>query len=495
MTNKKLISWIVAFFVLVISFFILRTISLNNLPVFVDEAIYVRWSQVMKSEASLRFLPMSDGKQPLFMWVTMPSFKVFSDPLVAGRMVSVFSGFGTMAGIIILTYLLYKSLYVSFLAGAIYSVIPFAVFFNRMALADSMLAMFGVWSLVFGYLFSKTLRLDYAMLTGFALGGGLLTKSPAIFFYFWVLITIIFFADIKNLKNNLPKVGQLLLGLLAILVISQTMNAILKLGPNSNMAGLRNQDYLYSFREVLSHPLSPLIPNLKTSLNWLWLLLTPAIFIFIFITDKEKQSKKYFIFLLLLTLIPLLAQASVAKVYTSRYILFTISPLIIIAANNLSKINKYLIAFFLLAPTLLSIKYIYVPEKVNMPFDMVTGYYQDWTSGWGQKEIANYLIDRHFQGKKIVVFTEGFFGTLPDGLQIYTQSYPHLTVVGSTPIAEVIPDGLVKTSLDNERYFVINKSRNKLPESELAKLELIKEYPKLTRSDGTRESLQFYQLK
>ena len=122
------------------------------------------------------------------MWVTMPALKIFSDPLVAGRMVSVFSGFGTLVGIAILTYLLYDSLFAAALASLIYSLVPFTVFFNRMALADSMLAMFGVWSLVFGYLFSKTLRLDYAMLTGFALGGGLLTKSPAIFFYLWVLV-------------------------------------------------------------------------------------------------------------------------------------------------------------------------------------------------------------------------------------------------------------------------------------------------------------------
>lgn len=495
MTSKKLAILVVATTILVITFFILRTISLNNLPVFVDEAIYVRWSQVMRSEASLRFLPMSDGKQPLFMWVTMPFLKIFSDPLIAGRMVSVLSGFGTMIGIVILAYLLYSSFFVSFLAGVIYTVVPFAVFFNRMALADSMLAMFGVWVLVFGYLFSKTLRLDYAMLTGFAMGGGLLTKSPAIFFYAWILISILFFANLKDFKKNTPRFGQLILGLVAIFLISQTMNSILKLGPNSNMAGLRNQDYLYSFKEVLAHPFSPLIPNLKTTTKWLWLLLTPAVFLSIFMFDKEKMYRKKLLFLFTLSLLPLLVQASMAKVYTSRYILFTIIPLVIIAAKNLSKINRFLVAFFLLVPTLLSLKYIYMPSKVNMPFDMVTGYYQDWTSGWGQKDIANYLIEKHNQGKKIVVFTEGFFGTLPDGLQIYTQSYSNLTVVGSTPIAEVIPDGLVKTSLDNERYFVINKSRNKLPESELAKLELIREYPKLMREDGTREYLQFYKLK
>ena len=126
---------------------------------------------------------------------------------------------------------------------------------------------------------------------------------------------------------------------------------------------------------------------------------------------------------------------------------------------------------------------------------MATGYYQEWTAGWGQKEIAEYLINLHSQGKKAVVFTEGFFGTLPDGLQIYTQSYPNLTVVGSAPIAETLPDGLLNTSKDNERFFVINSTRNKLTASDLAKLELINEYPKFPRADGTHESLLFFRLK
>ena len=71
---------------------LLRVINLTILPVFADEAIYIRWAQVMRAESTLRFLPLSDGKQPLFMWVVIPFLKLFSDPLVAGRLVSVFTG-------------------------------------------------------------------------------------------------------------------------------------------------------------------------------------------------------------------------------------------------------------------------------------------------------------------------------------------------------------------------------------------------------------------
>ncbi|MEK7112149.1 MAG: hypothetical protein AAB875_02375, partial [Patescibacteria group bacterium] len=60
----------------------IRLYNLNLIPVFVDEAIYIRWAQVMRAEPTLRFLPLSDGKQPLFMWLSIPFLKIFSDPLL-----------------------------------------------------------------------------------------------------------------------------------------------------------------------------------------------------------------------------------------------------------------------------------------------------------------------------------------------------------------------------------------------------------------------------
>jgi len=95
----------------------LRLSSLTYLPIFGDEAIYVRWAQVMRAEPTLRFLPLSDGKQPLFMWVVIPFLKIVSDPLYAGRVVSVLSGIATAGGVIGLSYLLFKSFKVSLIAA------------------------------------------------------------------------------------------------------------------------------------------------------------------------------------------------------------------------------------------------------------------------------------------------------------------------------------------------------------------------------------------
>jgi predicted membrane-bound mannosyltransferase len=96
----------IAILSLILTFgFVFRFISLTILPIFADEAIYVRWAQVMASEPTLRFLPLSDGKQPLYMWILMFIVKYFNDPLFIGRLISVFAGLSTTIGIFVFSYI------------------------------------------------------------------------------------------------------------------------------------------------------------------------------------------------------------------------------------------------------------------------------------------------------------------------------------------------------------------------------------------------------
>ena len=484
-------------FVLFIAF---RVFDLTRIPVFVDEAIYIRWSQIMRNEPSLRFLPLSDGKQPLFMWATMPSLKLFSDPLIAGRLVSVFAGLVSLTGLAFLVAVTSGNLLLAATASLVYSVLPFAVFFDRLALADSLLAAFGIWSLALGALLTKKARLDLALLLGFAIGFGLLTKSPAIFFYAWQLIIFLFLFDFRG-PHLRPRLIKLFASWFVVFLLSQAIYNILRLGPNFHLIGSRNQDYVFSLKEVLSHPFNPLIGNLKTTAFWLWFLFTPPLFLVSFLAFFGKFKKLALLFFLI-SISALFAQAALAKVYTSRYILFAALPLIVPVGLGLwaagERLRKHWLALFifLLWPVILSVVVITMPEKANLPFDVRSGYLEEWTAGWGQKEVAAYLIDRAKAGEKIVVGTDGFFGTLPDGLVIYTQGQPGITVIGGSPSITSLPESLTDSLLDqaNTVYLVANASRVNLPPSEKGRLELIAEYPKPTRLDGTHESLLFYQL-
>jgi 4-amino-4-deoxy-L-arabinose transferase-like glycosyltransferase len=499
--------WPAAFVLLVVILlaFFIRVYQLTILPVFADEAIYIRWAQVMRAEPSLRFLPLSDGKQPLFMWMVIPFLKIFADPLFAGRAVSVLTGLGTLAGIFALSYLLFRSKKAALVAGLIYAISPFGVFFDRMAMADSMLTMFGVWVLFFGLVTAKTLRLDFAMLAGFALGGALLTKSPALFFTLLLPTSWFFSRWPKASKDKLLHLIKLA-GLLAVTyAISYGMYNVLRLGPNFNMIGARNQDYVFPISHLWTSPTDPFRPFLDRSVEWIRIM-GPSLVILLaalgLFTGFKKSPKAAFLILLWL-IFPLLVQSEFAKVFTARYILFSLPYLFILAGLSAEVGGKFVgrltvLLFGLYIISALKFDYLVLtnPERANLPRSERSGYLEEWTSGYGIKEAADYIRSQYERepDRKIVVGTEGFFGTLPDGLQIYLNDLPKITVIGVGVTITTLPSSLVESEMaGNKTYFVINNTRF-LGRGEPQGLNLVGIYPKAVKPDGSQESLLFFEL-
>jgi 4-amino-4-deoxy-L-arabinose transferase-like glycosyltransferase len=200
-------------------YFLIRFQNLNSVPVFGDEAIYVRWSQIIKNEETLRFIPQTDGKQPLFMWFTAVAIRFISDPLAAGRIISIISGSLIMLAVFLITCLVVDfnfpardpikfikesirdNFYYGFLSLIIYTLLPFSFFFDRLAVPDNTLSLFGAWSLFFSLLLAKFRRLDLSLILGMVLGLSWLTKSPAIYFVVLSIFTYLIF-NLKHLKTT-----------------------------------------------------------------------------------------------------------------------------------------------------------------------------------------------------------------------------------------------------------------------------------------------------
>src|SRR3990172_10925125 len=249
-----------------------KEIFLDQKQIFGDEAIYIRWGKIMRAEPTLRFIPLSDGKQPLYMWAIIPLLKLISNPLFAGRIMSVFTGMGSLVGVFVLTQILFRSTKASLLASLVYAISPFVVFFDSMALVDSMLTMFGIWTLVFSVLSVKALRLDFAMIAGFFLGGAMLTKSPAVFFSILLPLDLLFL----NLAKDKGKKAIILIKFLILLMVTYLiafgLYNILRLGPNFHLIALRNQDYIFPLSHLWINPKDPFIFHIKEIFQWLWIL-------------------------------------------------------------------------------------------------------------------------------------------------------------------------------------------------------------------------------
>ncbi len=494
-------------------YFVSRFQNLNSIPVFCDEAIYIRWAQIIQSEDNLRFIPQTDGKQPLFMWLNAVTLKLVGDPLISGRLISIFSGFGLLLVLFLTTavFLNYedketnifkfiktsinKNFYQGLFTSLIYCLIPFSFFFDRLALADNLLSFFGFLALLFSFLLSKYPRLDLSLILGFILGLSWLTKSPAI--YFVVLSFLTFLVLKKKSGIYLPLISS---------VVAFLIYNILRLGPQFQMIALRNKDYIWTISEVLKHPFDPLKPHLLNAFNLYYQYISLPLLIFALIglillfknrSNSKLLNTKYLI-LASWWLLPLIANAAMAKVFTGRYILFTLPPLIVLISvgfsNFLVKIKSNILKIILIISVfILNINFIY---KISLnPFQQKLisserNYLEEWTSGWGIKESADFLKERSLSAN-VIVGTEGAFGTLPDGLQIYTRNIPHLTVIGVGLGFSKIPTSLINArDYGDEVYLLINKSRLKLDTDELNQLELAKSFIK---PDG--DQLLLYKLK
>ena len=487
-------------FVLFLIGFVFRIVNLTSWPIFADEAIYIRWAQVMRAEETLRFLPLSDGKQPLFMWVMIPFLKLFTDPLFAGRFLSLLCGLLTMFGILIFSLFLFKDKRIIIFSLFLYAFSPFAVFFERMALVDSMLSMFGLWAFLLSFLSLKYKRTDLAIFAGFSLGAALITKSPALFFVLF-LPSVLLLQDWQKKEVEKQILTSFFL-LFLTYIIAYSIYNILRLGPNFHLLSSRNYDYVFSLSHILEDPFDPFFGHLKDI--FLWFFYFNSLFLIILFVIGVWQGfiyyKKQTLFLLILFLLPLFIQAEYAKVFTARYVLFVLPYFVLISSlsffsSKLKVLSWLLLLGFVTFSIFQNVSFAFRKESAFLPENERSGYLEEWTAGYGIKEVANYLVilSKEKNGQEILVGTEGYFGTLPDGLEIYLNSYPNIKVVGMGLDFKEVPSGLIESSKNGVlTFFVVNSSRSKI--SDFSHLQRLAEYPKAKKKDGSFEKLLFYKV-
>lgn len=384
---------------------------------------------------------------------------------------------------------------------------PFSFFFDRMALVDALLAALVTWTLFFGILTAKTKRLDFAMLAGFALGGALLTKSPALFATLLLPTTWILSEFPKKRKNVVLHLLKLLVLLLVTYVIGYGMYNILRLGPNFNEIGSRNLDYVFPISHLWTNPKDPFIFHIKEIFSDWFIKMGPWPVLILVATSLVGGWKKYWkekLLLLAWFLGPIVANSEYAKVFTVRYIIYTLPPIFIFSSlafiqksKAVKTVSIIAIGLFTITSLIFDYQISYNPEKANLPSSERSGYLEEWTAGTGIKEVSQFLLEEHLKNpdEKIVVGTEGYFGTLPDGLQMYTQAIPNVTVIGTGLDFGSVPQSLLDSfKSGNKTYLVVNTSRLKIKPENFGEngLKIILSFKKADRREHETHEYIWY---
>ncbi|MCX6793691.1 MAG: glycosyltransferase family 39 protein [Candidatus Gottesmanbacteria bacterium] len=479
---------------LVALYAITRLTNLTKLPIFTDEAIYIRWSQIGSRDANWRFISLVDGKQPLFTWIMMVFLRVIRDPLVAGRLVSVMAGFFTTVGIFLTAHELFKSKKIGFIASFLYIVVPFGLVYDRMALYDSLVATFSIWNLYLAILLVRRLRLDIALFLGLSLGMGMLNKTSGLLSLYMLPGTLLLF-DWQREGRTLRLLRWLGFAVLAA-VISQLLYGVLRLSPLFAMVGQKDAVFVYSFQEWLTHPFNFLLGNIHGLFDWAIHYLTWPIFVSAMLAGLSfwKRTREKLV-LLGWWFAPFFALAMLGRVLYPRFILFMIIPLMILAAVTVywvwdhlrgSVWRLVLLAVLFFGSIYTDYYLITNPLYAPIPSADAGQYINDWPSGWGIAEVNAFLLAQLQKGK-VTVYTDGTFGLLPYAIEIYLVDKPNMKIQGIYPIPQEMPEDILVQAEDHPTYIVFNQVQN-IP---LWPLKLIAEYQKGNRTDV---HLRLYQI-
>lgn len=453
-------------------YFATRLYNISSLPMFTDEAIYTRWSQIARYDANWRFISLTDGKQPSFVWINMVFMRFVTDPLLAGRLVSVISGFFGMVGMFFLGREIFKSQKVGLIASFIFVVYPFTLVYDRMALYDSLVTTSIIWGLLFQVLLVRLRRLDIALILGFITGFSVLTKSSGFFLIYLFPLSLLLF-DFKQ-KNRVYQLAKWAFLAGVSTVMTYGFYSFLRLSPFFHIIAEKNTIFVYPFKDWLTHPLEFFIGNWNGLTNWLIMYSTIPFLVLIFLSfilgKRKFWREKIFLFLWFLG--PFLALALFGRILYPRFILFMTVPLLVLVSYSLDYLTdkvknnlKIATIFILVFAFIIRSDFYILTDFARAPIAKADTdqFMNEWPAGGGIKEAIAFLSNES-KDKKIYVATQGTFGSLPTyATEIYLDSNKNIGKRGIWPIPPKIPQDLVEKAKTMSVFFIFNDTQQPPP--------------------------------
>ena len=462
--------------------------SLTTLPVFADEAIYIRWAQLIIDDwQRYLFFPMNDGKTPLFIWLLVPFQFVFRDQLFAARFLSVLVGLAQawIMALIIKEFGLPRK---HQLIAVLFSLLlPYWYFHHHLALMDGLMTLFISLTILFVFKLKNNFLQEgklkknawYSTLVGVCLGLAIWTKIPALLLIpsLYILLLI----GQESLSSKAKQASWLSLSVLLGLGIFLS----LKLHPAFSQLFSRGNDFLFPWQEViLQGKWRETLPSWPNYLSYFVKYLTWPIMLLSVIGLFFKKNRT-FVLLHLAWLSYALPIFLLGRVVYPRYlfsvsIFFTLlAVLVMFRLEQIKSWFRYILTILFVFTAINSLSLIYTlagrfESGALVPIDRVQ-YLTEWSAGFGVKETVE-LVQELAQEQRVLVLSEGYFGTLPDGLLMYLHRQPvdnlFIQPIG-WPINAFKPEVAKQAKNYNQVLLVANSHRIQL---DLADSLLIADY-------------------
>jgi len=482
-------------------YFLSRLTRLDGFPIFSDEGIYIRWAKVAWKDASWRFISLTDGRQPLQTWATIPFLKIFeTNALVAGRLFAVSSGFVSLVGILTVSRYLFGAPS-ALIAGFLYVVTPYFLFYDRIALVDSAVNASTIWMFFLSIVLARTRRLDIAMILGVVSGLALLAKSSLRLYLGLSALAVIFiiFSDpestlrsyIASLKSIFMRSAekrqkiQEVISFYALYIVSAVFAVLIyniqRLSPFMHFVEEKNKTFILTKAELLADPFNYFSHNI---VNMPYYIFSETAYVVAFLGivglyvmyKKHKQEAIYFTMWLVTAMLSI---SLVARVLFPRYVLSLGGLLILPAAYFISEIKSIKYRNLTILCILLSVAYFnytIIFEYAKIPFPSVDRgqYLEGWPAGWGAKEIMMYAREQSLS-KPVLIIAEGNFGMSHDVLDTFMKPGDRISIQPYWPLDK---EQLIENqkNIGAQDVYVVFAHRREFPSD--WPIELVKQYDK-----------------
>lgn len=415
-------------FLLTAIYLVFRIFFLTKLPIFNDEAIYLDWAWRETHVPGHLFYSLYDAKQPLLMWLFGMSQSILTDPLLAGRIVSVAVGLLSLFGIYKLSNVLLggKS---ALLCSVVYISLPIFLFYDRQALMESAMVSTGIWSCYYTIKVIRDNRYTSSAMLGLILGIGYFIKSTALIFLV-VSITLLVIQFFRGRQNH-----EFFrhLGLCLGIFLSTIM--LLLIQPEYWRTLGSSKRYVLTLPELFSQSASYWYLKGLQTMKVLLFGVTPFVFIvsLVGMYGVYKQGNPQQRLVLLWLVLAFVLQLTFSRFITARYLVPFLSLFVIFAFLPLQKIRSktnFTLSYIslLVVPVILSLFQVILPYSY-LAYGGVgsnEGYLEGQTSGYGIKETAAFLMNVS-EGKEAFVAFAQNAGNPESAMIVYLQKKAGIT--------------------------------------------------------------------
>lgn len=430
---------ILVFWLIILSLYLFtRLYNLTLLPIFFDEANFIYWAKKIAETNDHLFISLSGGKNILLPWLMAVMLKVLPDSeyLAAGRLVSVGGGFVSLLAIYKIALLIFKSRQTAYLAALLYIFSPLALFYDRMALYDSLLTAALTWAV---YFFLKSCQKPLAiniLMWGVFIGLGFLTKATTLFYAILTPLMFIFLQTELNWRKSLKII-------IFYFLISQIVANLIGVSRGYGEYLTKALAHTPAAQVLILNPLALLVHNLFLTVEWLSAYQSPIVVVLavMALLYLYRTNRRAFSIFSVLLFVPIIAMAFLGREYFSRYLLFCLPYLYLALAWFLIRYFKFGITIFVLTLQIyLSLLIVTSPEKAALPAMDKWQYVSGFPSGYGLPEVFTFLKQNTKASPRVTFVVQGSYSHYPNAFILEFWDDKRITIIERWPFKALDPE-------------------------------------------------------